>query len=274
MWPAKPNLMGTYTDNFVRFPATLCSTTEDFAVYRTPTRADFWWGAYLVSRNPVTKENLSAMLREWEKRLGDLNDISKKIIQWEIPVGDLPIATPDLNAELNEPLATVHVNSVLVATPVTVQSTFALPDVTLHEAKSERDFDAILDMTLDDLESTPESPATADFLRWKHSQFYEGVKSGSGSWWMLKYKGEFVANCGLFRHGRTARFREVTTHPDWRRRGFARMLCQRVLAQGFKDPTVEQVVMVAEYDSSPERIYKSVGFSMRSFLVALQWDLK
>lgn len=274
MWPAEPNLIGTYTDNFVRFPVTQCSANGDFAAYRTPTRADFWWGACLVSRNPVTKENLAAMLREWEMCLGGLEDIRKKIIQWELPVGDLPIAAPDLRAEFNDPLATFHVNSVLVATPLTMQSTLTLPGVTLHLATTERDFDAILEMTIADLESTPESPATADFLRWKHSQFYEGVKNGCGRWWMLKYKGEFVANCGLFHHGRTARFREVTTHPNWRRRGFARMLCELVLAEGVKEASVEQVVIIAEHASSPERIYKSVGFSMRSFQVALQWDLK
>ena len=59
-------------------------------------------------------------------------------------------------------------------------------------------------------------------------------------------KGEFVANCGLFRYRRTTRFREVTTLPNWRQRGSARMLCQLVLAQGFKDQTVEQLVMVEE----------------------------
>lgn len=273
MWPAEPNLMGSYTDNFVRFPATQCSTNEDFAAYMTPTRADFWWGAYLVSRIPVTKENLAATLGEWEKRLGTLKDIRKKIIQWELPVGDLPIADLDLRAEFNDPSATFHVNSVLVATPFTMKPTLTLPDVTLHLATTERDFDATLEMTLADLESTPESPATADFLRWKHGQFYEGVKNGCGKWWMLKYKGEIVANCGLFSHGRTARFREVTTHPNWRRRGFARTLCKLVLSEGVKDGSVEQVFIVAEHASSPERIYKSVGFSLSSFQVALQWDL-
>ena len=102
----------------------------------------------------------------------------------------------------------------------------------------------------------------------------EGVKTVGGNWWILTRTSEFVANCGLFRHGRTARFREVTTHPNWRQRGSARMRCQLVLAQGFKDQTVEQLVMVVEYGRSRERIYKSVGFSLRSFQVAFQWDLK
>ena len=274
MWPSDSDSRGTYTDTFVRFPGTQMLKDENFVAYRTPSRADYWWGAYLVSRDAVTKENLAAMLREWQKRLGDLQDISKKIIQWELPVGDLPIAVTNLQAEFNDPMATCHVNSVLVATPDTMQTGLTRPDATLHEARSESDFDAILEMTLADLESNPESPATADFLRWKHGQFYEGVKRGGGRWWMLRYKGEFVANCGLFRQGRTGRFREVTTHPQWRRRGFARLLCQLVLAEGFKEPGIEQVVIIAEHDASPERIYKSVGFSLRAFLVALQWDLK
>ena len=274
MWPSDSDSLGTYTDTSVRFPATQMSKNENFIAYRTLTRADYWWGAYLVSRDAVTKENLAVVLREWEKRLGDLQDIRKKIIQWELPVSDLPIAVPNLQAEFNDSLATCHVNSVLVAIPNTMQSSFAIPDATLHEALSEGDFDATLEMTLADLESNPESPATADFLRWKHGQFYEGVKRGGGRWWMLRYKGEFVANCGLFRQGRTARFREVTTHPQWRRRGFARLLCQLMLAEGFKDSGIEQVVIIAEHDASPERIYKSVGFSRYSFLVALQWDLK
>ena len=62
MWPLQDNSLGTYTDSFVRFPATQFSKDDDFVVYKTPTRADFWWGAYLVSRTPVTKENLAAAL--------------------------------------------------------------------------------------------------------------------------------------------------------------------------------------------------------------------
>ncbi|MCY7387016.1 MAG: hypothetical protein LH481_02975 [Burkholderiales bacterium] len=259
---------------FVRPPTTQVSQDDKYIAYRTPARSDFWWGAYLVSRDVVTKDSLPGVLLEWEKRLGDLKDIKKKIIQWELPLGDLPVAAPDLTSEFNDPAAEAHVNSVLVATPVTIQSAFAMPDVTLHEAKSAADFAAIVDMAIADLECTPELPATADFLRWKHGQFHEGVKQGGGKWWMLKFKGEFVANCGLFTHKRIARFREVTTHPQWRCRGFARILCQLVLAEGFKDPTVDQAVVISEHNSSPERIYKSVGFSPTSFQVALQWDLK
>ena len=259
---------------FVRSPETQLSKDDKFIAYMTPTRPDFWWGAYLVSRDVVTENNLSSCLREWEIRLGTLTDIKKKIIQWEIPINAVPAETKNLIPEFYGPDDSISTNIVLVAKPSTMKTFTPRSDAVLVEATTERHFVEIIDMELADLENNPESPATEDFLRWKHDQFYRGVKNGAGRWWMLKHKGEIVANCGLFSDGRTARFRDVATHPRWRRQGFARMLCHLVLTEGFKDPAIEQVIIVAEHNSSPERIYKSIGFAPYSVQFALTWDLK
>lgn len=274
MWPCDTDFPGTYSDIFSRHPDTHFSKDENFIVYKTPSRSDYWWGAYLVSREEITNANLGIALREWEIRLGSLADIKKKIIQWEVPVDHFPPDAAELASVFDVSPESVSINSVLVATASTMPPYEIISVVTLEEARSENDFDEIMRMSLADLESTPESPATEDFLRWKHGQFHEGVKRGDGKWWMLKFEGEFVANCGLFTRGQTARFREVTTHPRWRRHGFARALCHLVLVEGFKDATIERVVIVAEQHSSAERIYKSVGFLPRSFQFALVRDLK
>ena len=274
MWPSAVDFPGTFSDMFVRSPETQLSKDDKFIAYMTPTRPDFWWGAYLVSRDVVTENNLSSCLREWEIRLGTLTDIKKKIIQWEIPIDEFPARTIDMALEFSGPEESISTNIVLVAKPSTMNTLTPGADAVLVEATTERHFVEIIDMELADLENNPESPATEDFLRWKHDQFYRGVKNGAGRWWMLKHKGEIVANCGLFSDGRTARFRDVATHPRSRRQGFARMLCQLVLTEGFKDPAIEQVIIVAEHNSSPERIYKSIGFAPYSAQIALIWDLK
>ncbi len=274
MWPSDADLPGTYSDVFVRHPDTHFSNDENFIAYKTPSRSDYWWGAYLVSREEITNANLGLALREWEIRLGSLADIKKKIIQWEVPIDHFPTDAAELASVFDVPPESVSINSVLVATASTMPPHEPLSALTLEEARSGNDFDEIMRMSLADLESTPESPATEDFLRWKHGQFCNAVSNGEGKWWMLKHNGEFVANCGLFTCGQTARFREVTTHPRWRRHGFARALCHLVLVEGFKDSIIERVVIVAEHNSSAERIYKSVGFSPCSFQIALVWDLK
>ena len=256
MWPSDADFPGTYSDIFVRPPETHFSRDENFIAYKTPSRSDYWWGAYLVSRDEITKKNLAIVQREWEMRLGSLAGIRKKIIQWEVPIDNCSADAAELASGFDIPSEGVSTNSVLVATASTMQFHQSLFAVTLEEARSENDFDEIVRMSLADLESTPESPATKDFLIWKHGQFCDAVRNGDGKWWMLKCDGEFVANCGLFRYGQTARFREVTTHPRWRRQGFARTLCHLVLAEGFKDSTIERAVIVAEQNSSAERIYK------------------
>ena len=274
MWPSEMEFPGTFSDMFVRPPETKHARDDEFIAYTTPTRADYWWGAYLVSRVGVTKINLPTVLREWDIRLGSLIGIDKKIIQWELPVGVISSVPKDWSPKFLGRPASISTSTVLVAKPSKPLQTVPTHDMTLVEARTESDFAEILHLALADLESTPGAPATEDFLRWKHDQFHKGVLSAGGKWWMLKYKGEFVANCGLFNYGRTARFREVTTHPRWRRQGFARILCQQVLDEGFKDPAIEQVVIVAECGSSAERVYRSIGFAPQSLQFALMWDLK
>lgn len=275
MWPSLMHCPGTCSDIFVRHPATTCSADENFIVYKTPMRPDYWWGAYLVSREAVTSQNALTVSREWDKRLGALTDIKKKIIQWEISIGDLTTGA----TEITESVAVVNINSVLVANATTAataaeRAPAAMSGVVIEEVLTELDRSAVLDMTLADLDDDPESPATASFLRWKHEQFFEGVQRGGCGWWMLKVNGEPVANCGLFCDGETARFREVTTHPKWRRQGYARQLCQWVLAKCFQDSAIRQVVIVAEQNSSAERIYKSIGFVPTTVQIALIWTLR
>jgi GNAT superfamily N-acetyltransferase len=259
----------------VRYPATTCTRDENFIVYKTPMRPDYWWGAYLVSREVVTRKNLLSVSREWDRQLGALADIKKKIIQWEIPSGDFTLGS----TEITESAAVVNINSVLVANTTTVaavaeRTPAATSGVVIEEVITELDRSAVLGMTLADLDEDPESPATANFLQWKHDQFFEGVQRGEGRWWMLKVNGEPVANCGLFFNGETARFREVTTHPKWRRQGYARRLCQRVLAECLQDSAAREVVIVAEQNSSAERIYKSIGFVPSTVQIALVWTLR
>ena len=83
-----------------------------------------------------------------------------------------------------------------------------------------------------------------------------------------------VASCGLFFDADClkGRFREVTTHPEWRGRGFATtlvgMLAQNFLTQG----QVQELIIVSEPDSIADRIYSKLGFKAVSYQIALITD--
>jgi predicted GNAT family acetyltransferase len=80
--------------------------------------------------------------------------------------------------------------------------------------------------------------------------------------------------CGLFfdPDGLKGRCREVTTHPEWRGRGFATtlvgMLAQNFLTHG----QVQELIIVSEPDSIADSIYSKLGFKAVSYQIALITD--
>ena len=270
--PSIGEFPGLCTDLFVRHPATRYTSDAGYLAYQTPARPDYWWGTYLVSVEPVTIDNLPKHSAAWHQRLGGIAGITKKIIEWEVPLANANAA--DLLVLASAAGASVYQSTVLLAERAILETRQANPadQLTIRRASSEGDVAAILDMALADLACEPDSPATADFLRWKHGQFAASVQSGNGDWWMLERDGELVGNCGLFADAGVGRFREVITDPAWRRRGFARALCAAVMADAFERSKVDKLVIVAERNSSAERIYRSLGFVPHSAKVALVWD--
>ena len=101
--------------------------------------------------------------------------------------------------------------------------------------------------------------------------YFERLGRNYGLPWLLMNQGMPVASCGLFfdPDGLKGRFREVTTHPEWRGRGFATtlvgMLAQNFLTHG----QVQELIIVSEPDSIADSIYSKLGFKAVSYQIAL-----
>jgi RimJ/RimL family protein N-acetyltransferase len=151
----------------------------------------------------------------------------------------------------------------------------ASSDVELIEIRSDRHYSEVLAIALEEQKTNPMRGATVDFIEWMFNQGRRSAELGNGSWWLLKYKGEAVATCGLFfsADGKIGRFREVTTHPNWWQRGFATFLRGTIAQRCFDNNQAQQVVIVSEPESNADRIYGKLGFEARSLQVALIADL-
>jgi predicted GNAT family acetyltransferase len=61
--------------------------------------------------------------------------------------------------------------------------------------------------------------------------------------------------------GGLARYQSVAAHPQFRGRGFAGTLVHRLAAYGFDELGAQTLVMVADPEYLPIRVYRSVGFN-------------
>lgn len=267
--------LGSLSDFFARFPATSFEANEQVIVYKTKTRPDYWFGNYIVSSSPVTSELLPEMRSQWQKEFSQEAGILWQIVEWEIPFDE---QKPDISKVVRALNTEIDIRIVRIARRGEFQFQLSLTELTadieLIKVKNEVQYENALKIALADHEATPQSGATSDFIQWRLEQRLKSAMLGNGDWWLLMNQGMPVASCGLFfdPNGLMGRFREVTTHPEWRGRGFATtlvgLLAQNFLTQG----QVQELIIVSEPDSIADRIYRKLGFKAVSYQIALITD--
>jgi GNAT superfamily N-acetyltransferase len=267
--------LGSLSDFFARCPATSFEANEQVIVYKTKTRPDYWFGNYIVSSSPVTSELLPEMRSQWQKEFSQEAGILWQIVEWEIPFDeqkpDISKVVRALNTEIDIRIVRIARRGEFQFQPSLTELT---ADIELIKVKNEVQYENALKIALADHEAAPESGATSDFIQWRLEQRLKSAMLGNGEWWLLMNQGMPVASCGLFfdPNGLMGRFREVTTHPEWRGRGFATtlvgLLAQIFLTQG----QVQELIIVSEPDFIADRIYRKLGFKAVSYQIALITD--
>ncbi len=264
--------LGSISDCFARCPATSVEATEQVLVYKTKTRPDYWFGNYIVFSSPVTSESLPEIRRQWQKEFSQEAGILWQIFEWEIPFDrELPDVTKvarAFNAEID-----IRIVRTASRGKFQLQQSRAelAADTELIKVKNEVQYENALKIALADHEATPQSGATSDFIQWRLEQRRQSANLGNGNWWLLMHQEVPVASCGLFfdQDGLMGRFREVTTHPKWRGRGFATKLCGMLAQKFLEQGQVQELIIVSEPDSIADRIYSKLGFKAVSCQIAL-----
>jgi predicted GNAT family acetyltransferase len=97
-------------------------------------------------------------------------------------------------------------------------------------------------------------------------------QAGLGHWYGAFLGGKMVADLGVFHDRRgLGRYQSVETHPDFRSRGIAGRLVYDAGLQAMLEHGLHTLVIITDADSSPSRIYASVGFVPMEKNVGLLW---
>jgi predicted GNAT family acetyltransferase len=81
-----------------------------------------------------------------------------------------------------------------------------------------------------------------------------------------------VADLGVFHDGRgLGRYQAVETHPDFRRRGIAGTLVYEAGRRAIAEHGLQTLVIIADEDGDPSRLYQAVGFAPTEKDVGVLW---
>lgn len=234
------------------------SEHADCLVLRSPANPDFRWGNFLLLRGwPRAGET-----RGWVERFHGEFPGAKYVAIGVDVAGEDPAAA----AEFREAGFSRDVASVLTATAV--QRPRYLNDAA--ECRPLRGGDDWRQAAKLAAACNPPE-MTGQFLERRMAARRQLTEDGHGAWFGAFLDGQLLAHLGIFRSGDgVARYQDVETHPDVRRRGLAGTLLS--VAGGYARDRLgaRTLVIVADPDADAIRLYRSTGFSDRERQVSLE----
>lgn len=243
-------LIGERSERVAQFPTTSLREGDGYDVVRTADRPDFHFGNLLVLHRPPAAADLPGLLATWRRELGGVGGIQRLVLSAESQDPEPPAglteaaAAQGLEVEVDEVLVLGAFRPREPAAPVAIR-----PVVTAEWPAVA----ALAPDVHDDRER--------DFRVWQHRAYRSLVERDRGRWWGAWQGGDLVGSAGVLRDAALARYQDVGVAPAHRRRGIASALVSVMAADHLTTagPDVP-LVIVAERGSSPERIYRAVGF--------------
>jgi ribosomal protein S18 acetylase RimI-like enzyme len=249
---------------FARFDGEVVAR-GDHIVVRTPHNPTYWWGNFLLYENAPREGDAAAWLAAFDEDIARHQpDSTHRAFGIDGPA-DFALPADFVEAGFTKSLGTVLTLKPdwLDPTPRTLPGEFSI-----RAAELPARIPALVDLQVAANDSGHPTDSYRLFRQRQMQRYAAMQDAGLGHWFAVYARGPQgeipVADCGLFRErrgaGGTARFQNVCTHPQWRRRGLASALVYAVCRHAFQVMRDETLVIVADPDDVAIGLYQSLGF--------------
>ncbi len=238
---------------------------ESYLVILSPSNPTFYWGNFLLFQNPPGKDDLGNWKAIFAREIGSRINPEHFAFGWDSPEGYIGQVQPFLEDGFNLN------RSVVLTTRQVVQPPNFNRDVIIRPITADWEWEQALQ---NQIECRPSGFSSQGYQVFKQNQMirYRRMTGlGLGFWFGAFLHEHLVADLGLFVSGKIARFQQVETHPEFRRRGICGALVYQASCYAFDRMNVDTLVMVADEEYHAARIYESIGFIPGEHQVGLDW---
>jgi len=237
----------------------------DYLVIRTPTNPSFYWGNFLLFSQPPRAGDFKVWRDLFALEIGAPPDVEHQVFCWDSPEGEVGVIQPFLEVgfrlDLNVVLTTSEPNN--PARPSSL--------VSIRPLQTEADWEQAVENQVACRDPEFEEGEYREFQKRQMERYRKMTASGLGDWFGAFIEQKLVADLGLYHHEGIGRFQSVETHPGFRRRGIAGTMIVEASRQAKEKYSLHTLVIVADQDSSPARLYTSLGFELTEKQVGLEW---
>lgn len=223
----------------------------DYMVLRTPFLPDYWYGNCLAMPGPPRDGDFEAWTALFEE---ELPEARHKVFLVDGVDGDLGEVGPFIDRGFEASVRDV-LTSDAPRKPERLET-----ELEYRPFAGDRDWEEGVETSLAVNAGSP--GYDRDYVERSFAATRRAVEGGAGEWWGAWDGARCAAQMGLFGDGATARFKDVETHPGYRRRGACRTLLYR-LCERWTASRGPATFVISPEDDAVRRVYEAVGFGYR-----------
>lgn len=243
--------LGYRTDLMIRvLEGSQVEDRGDYLVIRTPDNPAYWWGNFLLLAPPKPGQ-AARWLAAFRSEFPAASHVAIGLDITELSAVDIgEYVAQDLILERS---------SVLTAQEL-AEPPRPNRDAVYRELSGDDDWRQSAELGA--VAYADEPGGDPEFMHARVAAERALTESGHGSWFGAFVGGGLVAQLGIITDGSgVARYQNVETHPDWRRRGLAGSLVWHAGRHGLDTLGASTLVIVADPHADAIRVYRTLGFA-------------
>lgn len=239
---------------------------KSFIVCKTPERADYFWGNYLIMKSPPKKGDYKSWIQTYENEFCKIKDQGFCVILFDTIDGREAYLQDFIDNDFN-----VGEAKILTCTEI-IKPKQVNEDLKIKAYSSDEDWNDYIDVHF-----TPNWDYGSDsdqkiFLKQNSDEFKSFSDTGIAQRYGAFLNGKMIADLGVYWENGVARFNNIATHRDHRRKGACRKLVYEVCKLLLERDDINTLVMEADEHYHAAKIYESVGFMPHQRLISLEWS--
>lgn len=245
--------LGIQSDQLVMTGLSTFETRCGMTIMRTPSEPDFWYGNRLIFDDRASTDQIDTFLDEFP-------DAAHVCIEWDRPNGDVG----DLSGFSEKGFDVEDCDILTCSNP----TPHPLPQGISIRPITPEDWPAVEALQLETaLEAGYDPEPHKAFVARRFKNHRAQVAAGLAQWFCAFDRDELVGDLGIYANATIARYQAVETRQSHRRRGICAALVLEAAAWALK--RAPKLVIVADRDEAPGRIYRRCGFELTERTVAV-----
>ena len=240
---------------------------QDYIVITTPENPTFFWGNMLIYPKKLNVDCFERWNKDFKKEFHHIKEIEHITFAWE-EAGDIQEIKKfiDNGFEYNESL-------ILISNKNKIKLMFQNNHIVCRRITTEIQWKNLIEFqVLNNTDFRVEEYHS--FIQKRFKNYRNLSKAGHGHWYGAYLNGKLVSDLGLFWEEGLARFQNIKTISEFRKRGIS----QTLINFAVHDSGCSNFVIEAEEDGPALNMYKSIGFELKEKIYSMcrynkeKWD--